>query len=77
MKRENRIRAGLCTLILCAVSCFSGCEGSEPREHVDDAVKDLSGQEQVEQMERMKKQIDAINRKQADRLKQFDESNED
>jgi len=76
MKRENKIRAGLSILILCAALCFSGCEGSEPREHVDDAVKDLSGQEQVEQMERMKKQIDAINKKQADRFKQADEGNE-
>jgi len=76
MKRENKIGAGFFILILCAALCFSGCEGSEPREHVDDAVKDLSGQEQVEQMERMKKQIDAINKKQADRFKQADEGNE-
>jgi len=76
MKRDNKIHTGLSILILCAALFFSGCEGSEPREHVDDTVKDLSGQEQVEQMERMKKQIDAINKKQADRFKQADEGNE-
>lgn len=60
-------------LILCAALFFSGCEGSEPREQVDDTVKELSGQKKVEQMDQMKKDLDEINKKQADRLKQVDE----
>jgi hypothetical protein len=63
-------------LILGGALLFVGCEGSEPREQVDETVKDLAGQQQVEQMDRMKKQLDAINQKQADRLKQFDETND-
>jgi hypothetical protein len=61
-------------LILCATLIFCGCEGSGPREQVDDTVKELSGQKKVEQMDKMKKDLDAIDKKQADRLKQFDES---
>ena len=60
-------------LILCAALIFCGCEGSEPREQVDDTVKELSGQKKVEQMDQMKKQLDAIQEKHADQLKQFDE----
>jgi hypothetical protein len=61
-------------LILCAALIFCGCEGSGPREQVDDTVKELSGQKKVEQMDKMKKDLDAIDKKQADRLKQLDES---
>jgi hypothetical protein len=61
-------------LILCGALIFCGCEGSEPREQVDDTVKELSGQKKVEQMDKMKKDLDAIDKKQADRLKQLDES---
>lgn len=60
-------------LILCAALVFGGCEGSEPRNQVDDTVKELSGQKKVEQMDKMKKDLDAIQKKQADRLKQADE----
>lgn len=77
MKRENKVRTGVSILIFCTAVCFSGCEGSEPRDKVDDTVKELSGQKQVEQMDRMKKKLDAINKKQADRLKQFDENNDE
>ena len=63
----------LSILIICTALVFGGCEGSEPREQIDVTVKDLAGQEQVEQMDRMKKSLDTINQKQADRLKQFDE----
>ena len=61
-------------LILCGALVFCGCEGSEPREQIDDTVKELSGQKKVEQMDKMKKDLDAIQKKQADRLKQFDEN---
>ena len=61
-------------LILSSALILVGCEGSEPRNQVDDTVKELSGQRQVEQMDRMKKSLDKINQKHADQLKQFDES---
>ena len=61
-------------LILCATSVFYGCEGSKPREHIDDTVKELSGQKNVERMQQMKKDIGDIQNQQEDRLKQLDQS---
>ena len=63
-------------LILCATPVFYGCEGSEPREQVDETVKELSGQKSVERMDQMKKDIGAIQSQQEDRLKQLDEGKE-
>ena len=61
-------------LILFATPVFYGCEGSKPREHIDDTVKELSGQKNVERMQQMKKDIGDIQSRQEDRLKQLDES---
>ena len=49
---------------------LGGCEGTDSREKVDDTVKELSGQKSLERMKQMKKDIDDIKKKQADRLKQ-------
>ncbi len=64
----------LSLLLLFAALVFYGCEGSEPREQVDETVKELSGQKNVERMDKMKKDIGAIQSQQEDRLKQLDES---
>ena len=64
----------LSLLILCASTVFYGCEGSEPREQVDETVKELSGQKHVERMEQMKKDLGAIQSQQEDRLKQLHEN---
>ena len=50
---------------------LAGCEGTDSREKVDDTVKELSGQKSLERMEQMKKDIDDINKQQADRLKEI------
>ena len=50
----------------------AGCEGTDSREKVDDTVKELSGQKSLERMEQMKKDIDDITKKQADRLKEVE-----
>ena len=60
-------------LILCATPVFYGCEGSEPREQIDDTVKELSGEKNLELMDKVIKDIGAIQSRQEDRLKQFDE----
>jgi hypothetical protein len=39
---------------------------------VDDTVKELSGQKNIERMDQMKKDIESINKKQAERLKEPD-----
>ena len=51
---------------------LAGCEGSESREKIDDTVKEFSGQKNLERMDQMKKDIDDINKKQADRLKEIE-----
>ncbi|MDF1591568.1 MAG: hypothetical protein P1P89_08660 [Desulfobacterales bacterium] len=58
------------TVVLLAFLAFSGCEGTETREKVDDTVKELSGQKSLEQMDQMKKNIGDINKQQGDRLKE-------
>jgi hypothetical protein len=50
---------------------LAGCEGSDSREKVDDTVREISGQKNVERMNQMKKDIDDIQKKQAERLKQL------
>jgi hypothetical protein len=62
------IWAPLLVLFTCLV--FAGCEGTDSRGKVDDTVKELSGQKKLEQMDQMKKDIDKINKQQADRLKE-------
>jgi outer membrane murein-binding lipoprotein Lpp len=51
---------------------LAGCEGSDSREKIDDTVKEFSGQKSLERMDQMKKDIDDINKKQADRLKKIE-----
>ena len=50
---------------------LAGCEGTDSREKVDDTVKELSGQKNLERMDQMKKDIDDINKQQAERLKEI------
>jgi len=64
----------LSLLILCAATVFYGCEGSEPREQIDDTVKELTGEKNLGVMNKVIKDINAIQNKQDERLKQFDES---
>ena len=63
-----RIWTPLLVLFICLI--LSGCEGTDSREKVDDTVKELSGQKNIERMEQMKKDIGKINKQQADRLKE-------
>jgi outer membrane murein-binding lipoprotein Lpp len=51
---------------------LAGCEGTDSREKVDDTVKEFTGQKSLERMDQMKKDIDDINKKQADRLKEIE-----
>ena len=64
---NQRVKAGHFTGLVLA-----GCEGSDSREKIDDTVKELSGQKNLERMDQMKKDIDNINKKQADRLKEIE-----
>jgi len=63
-----RIWTPLLVLFTCLV--FAGCEGTDSREKVDGTVKELSGQKNIERFDQMKKDIDKINKQQADRMKE-------
>ncbi|OQW98383.1 MAG: hypothetical protein BWK74_04630 [Desulfobacteraceae bacterium A6] len=63
-----RIWTPLLVLFTCLI--LAGCEGTDSREKVDDTVKELSGQKNIERFDQMKKDIDKINKQQADRLKE-------
>jgi hypothetical protein len=51
---------------------LAGCEGSDSREKIDDTVKEFTGQKSLERMDQMKKDIDDINKKQTERLKEIE-----
>ena len=59
-------------LVLLAGLALAGCEGTDSREKVDDTVKEFSGQKNLERMDQMKKDLDDINKQQADRLKEIE-----
>ena len=59
-------------LVLLSGLTLAGCEGTDSRDKVDDTVKEFSGQKSLERMDQMKKDIDDINKKQADRLKEIE-----
>ena len=58
------------SLVLLTGLVLAGCDGTDSREKVDDTVKELSGQKNLERMDQMKKDIGDINKQQADRLKE-------
>ena len=66
--KNFRIWIPLLVLFTCLI--LAGCEGTDSREKVDDTVKELSGQKNVERFDQMKKDIDEIKKQQADRLKE-------
>ncbi len=59
-------------LVLLTGLVLAGCEGTDSRESVDDTIKELSGQKNLERMKQMKKDIDDIKKRQAERLKEVE-----
>ena len=59
-------------LVLFGLVVFTGCEGTESREQVDDTVEELSGKKNIEWFIQTKEDIDQIQEQQADRFKQLD-----
>jgi len=67
---KNNFKTWPLLFVLLTGLVLAGCEGTDSRESVDDTVKELSGQKNLERMKQMKKDIDDIKKKQANRLKQ-------
>jgi len=69
---KKTFKSWLLLLVFLTGLALVDSEGTDSREKVDDTVKELSGQKNLERMEKMKKDIDDINKKQADRLKEVE-----
>lgn len=68
----QRLGAMGVTALLSAVLMMAGCEGTESRNQVDDTVEELAGKKQVDRMKAMKEDLDQIQTRQADRIKQLE-----
>ncbi len=64
-------------LVLFAFLAIAGCEGTDTREQVDDAVKELTGKKKLDQLDQMKKDINKAAQQRAERLKKTRESAEE
>jgi outer membrane murein-binding lipoprotein Lpp len=64
-------------LVLFTFLVFSGCEGTDTREQVDDTVKELTGKKNLDRMDQMKKDINKVEQQQAERFKKTAESAEE
>ena len=63
-------------LILITAPVILGCEGSKPREAVDDTVEELTGKKHVDRMKKMQKDIGGIENQQDERMKQLEQTND-
>jgi hypothetical protein len=62
--------------LVLAFLTFTGCEGSDTREEVDNTVEEFSGKKKVEQMKSMEKDIEEIHNQQSDRLKELEDTDD-
>ena len=67
---KNAFKIWPLILVLFTALALAGFEGTDSREKVDDTVRELSGQKNLERLDRMTKDIGDINKQQADRLKE-------
>ena len=59
-------------LICLLPTVIGGCEGTEPREKVDDTVEEMAGKKNVERYKQMKDELGEIQTKQDERYRQMD-----
>jgi hypothetical protein len=76
MKRITWKLKILLPILSVAVLLFSGCEGSEPRNQVDDTVREVTGAKHVERYQDMKKDLKVIEEQKANHARQLEESAE-
>lgn len=59
-------------VFLAGIAAGGGCDGTEPREQVEDTVEELSGKKHLDRMQKMKKSLDKMQHQQDQRFKQID-----
>lgn len=69
MNRRNLMAVMLAALLsVPGAMLFSGCKGSDTRESIDETVETVSGKEQVDQMNKMKRDIEKAGRMSTQRM---------
>ena len=63
--------------LICSLLLVAGCKGSDTRDKVDDTVKTLSGKKDLDRYKKMKRDIGAIQKRQAQKYHQLDQSTDD
>jgi hypothetical protein len=73
---EKWFRCGKSILLLCLlifVLGAGGCEGTDTRENVDDAVEEMAGKKDLERYKQMKDDLGKIQNQQEDRYRQLNQ----
>jgi hypothetical protein len=66
----------LCICFVGLLLAVFGCEGSENREKVDSVVEEMAGKKDLDRYHDMKDELGKIETRQAQRLKQLDDDQE-
>ena len=63
--------------LLCVSLSAGGCEGTDTRDKVDDAVEDMSGKKNVDRYKKMKNDLGEIQTQQTETNQRLDEAADD
>jgi len=71
------VKTVVLVFLLCVSLGAGGCEGTETRDKVDDAVKEMSGKKNVDRYKKMKNDLGEIQTQQTEKYQQLDEAADD
>ena len=71
------LKTVMLVFLLCVSLLALGCEGTDTRDKVDDAVEEMSGKKNVDRYKKMKKDLGEIQTQQTEKYQQLDEAADD
>ena len=71
------LKTVMLVFLLCVSLLALGCEGTDTRDKVDDAVEEMSGKKNVDRYNKMKKDLGEIQTQQTEKYQQLDEAADD
>ena len=71
------LKTVMLVFLLCVSLLALGCEGTDTRDKVDDAVEEMSGKKNVDRYKKMKKDLGEIQTQQTEKYQQLDETADD
>jgi hypothetical protein len=71
------LKTVMLVFLLCVSLLALGCEGTDTRDKVDDAVEEMSGKKNVDRYKKMKTDLDEIETQQTEKYQQLDEAADD